>query len=181
MERDSSALNLPLYTPKKKGIPASNKTARRDVTGNNGETAFKKRIKEKDLMTQSIYNQCNQSFECTALRVHEWIEKKSGLEVRTGQSTIWEYKGTPAQNLLIEGGVTLEELKRLFPDGTALDKYGWTIPVDSVYIRVIPITRCPDGTAMRENGTTIALEDMAHIEMVKEKERIERTSGHTCG
>lgn len=66
-------------------------------------------------MTKNIYKLNNQSFECTALCVHEWIEKKSGLEVRTGQSTIWEYKGTPAQNLLIEGDVTLEELKRLFP------------------------------------------------------------------
>ena len=116
-------------------------------------------------MTQNFYNLDNQSFECTALRVHEWIEKKSGLEVRTGQSTIWEYKGTPAQNLLIEGGVTLEELKKLFPEGTAVDKYGWIIRIDSKYIRLIPITLCPDGTARRENGTTIAREDMAHIEM----------------
>lgn len=122
-------------------------------------------------MTQNIYNLNNQSFECTALRVHEWIEKKSGLEVRTGQSTIWEHKGTPAQNLLIEGWVTLEELKRLFPDGTALDNYGWIIHIDSVYIRLIPVTLCPDGTARRENGTTIAREDMAHIEMKTLSER----------
>lgn len=116
-------------------------------------------------MTQNIHNLDNQSFECTALRVHEWIEKKSGLEVRTGQSTIWEYKGTPAQNLLIEGGVTLEELERLFPDGTALDKYGWIIHIDSVYIRLIPVALCQDGTARRENGTTISKEDMANIWM----------------
>lgn len=116
-------------------------------------------------MTKNIYKLNNQSFECTALRVHEWIEKKSGLEVKTGQSTIWEHKGTPAQNLLIEGWVTLEELKRLFPDGTALDKYGWLIHIDSVYIRLIPVSLCPDGAARRENDTTIAREDMAHIEM----------------
>ena len=61
--------------------------------------------------------------------------------------------------------MTLKELKKLFPDGTALDKYGWIIHIDSVYIRLIPVTLCPDGTARRENGTTIAREDMAHIEM----------------
>ena len=124
-------------------------------------------------MTVNIYTLDNRSFEADVLKVHRSIEKKSGLEVRTGQSTIWEYEGTPAQNLLIEGDVTLKELKKLFPEGTALDNYGWIIHIESEYIRLIPITLCQDGTARRENGTTISKEDMAHIKMAKEEEHLE--------
>ena len=116
-------------------------------------------------MPPNIYTLDNHYFRSAAFRVYKWIENATRLPIKIGQSTIWEYMGTPAQDVLIEGGVTLEGLKNIFHNGMALDHYSWTVPVGSVYIRMIPITRCPDGSARRENGTTISKEDMANIWM----------------
>ncbi len=130
-------------------------------------------------MPSNIYTLDNRYFRSEAFRVYKWIEKATRLPIKTGQSTIWEYMGTPAQDLLIEGDVTLDDLKNIFPNGTALDKYGWTIPVDSVYIRVIPITPCEDETAQRVNGTEISEEDMEYNHMkVHDQRVIEILSGH---
>lgn len=116
-------------------------------------------------MPPNIYTLDNYSFTSEAFQVHRRIENGLTRKVRSAQSTIWEHMGTPAQDLLIEGSVTLDDLKNIFPNGTALDKYGWTIPVNSVYIRAIPITPCEDETAQRLDDTKISEEDMSKSPM----------------